>query len=113
MLDTDTAIAFIQCYGAFFIMGHDISGYKKGEEIAYLRRSAFNDLNGTIYNALNCNNFNNGCSGNGEESEFTKEQLLTGLNYLGDKEEFEQERQFLKDCISKLDENDKVLIYFG
>ena len=94
-------------------MGHDILGYKKGEEIAYLRRGASNDLNGTIYNALNCNNYNNGFSGNGEKTEYSKEQLLNGLSWLGDKEEFEPERLFLKDCLSNLDENDKVLIFFG
>jgi hypothetical protein len=94
-------------------MGHDISGYKNGEEIAYLRRGSFDTLNGTIYNALNCNNYNKVWAGSQEEIEFSKDQLLNGLSWLGDKEEFEPERAFLKDCLSNLDENDNVLIFFG
>lgn len=59
-------------------MGHDISAFKKVDtqrdnEIAYLRRNAFNNLNGTIYNLLNC------------------------------QDEIEPERKFLQECLSKME----------
>jgi len=95
-------------------MGHDISGYKPSNtenEIAYLRRGAFNELNGTIYNALNCQDCSGGVSGNGSEREFTKEQLEKGLAQLQGNDDFEPEIKFIKDCLDNL-EDGKILIGF-
>ena len=96
-------------------MGHDISGYKttdKENEVAYLRRGAFNDLNSEIYNALNCHDCSGGVSGNGSEREFTKDELIKALEYLGNKEELEPERKFVADCLANIDESGKILVGF-
>ena len=96
-------------------MGHDISGYKttdKENKIAYLRRGAFNGLNSEIYNALNCHDCSGGVSGNGSEREFTRDELLKALEYLGDNEDLEPERKFVNDCLENLDENGKILVGF-
>lgn len=89
-------------------MGHDISGYLRGDrgssnEIAYLRRSAGNPLNGTIYKALQCPEHNCGCSGCGNESEFTHEQLTAALGRIPAGDEYEPERDFLRKCIATRD----------
>ena len=86
-------------------MGHDISGYLRADsehnnEIAYLRRGAFNPLNGTIYEALQCQEQNCGCSGCGDEREFTQEQLTAALARVPDGEDYEPEREFLRKCIA-------------
>ena len=86
-------------------MGHDISGYRvedteHRDEIAYLRRSAFNPLKITIYNALDCHEMNGGCSGIGCERKFTQEELLKALSRIPDGNEYEPERVFLNDCVN-------------
>ena len=86
-------------------MGHDISGYRvedteQRHEIAYLRRSAFNPLNVTIYNALDCHEMNGGCSGIGCERKFTQEELLEALSRIPSGGEYDPERTFLSDCAS-------------
>lgn len=92
-------------------MGHDISGYVKGKEVAFLHRSAFSEFRSVIYEALRCNQFYNNCSGNGGEREFTKEELLLTLQILGDNDNFEPERTFLKNCLDSIE--NKILIIFG
>ena len=86
-------------------MGHDISGYRVEDtqhknEIAYLRRSAFNPLNVTIYNALDCHEMNGGCSGIGCERKFTQAELMDALSRIPDGDEYEPERAFLNDCVN-------------
>ena len=86
-------------------MGHDISGYRvddteQRDEIAYLRRSASNPLNITIYNALDCHEMNGWCSGIGEERKFTRPELAEALSRIPDGDEYEPERTFLRDCIA-------------
>jgi hypothetical protein len=86
-------------------MGHDISGYLRAdtghsEEIAYLRRGAFNPLKGTIYEALQCEELNCGCSGCGNEQEFTQEQLTEALARVPEGEDYEPEREFLCKCLA-------------
>jgi hypothetical protein len=96
-------------------MGHDISGYKitdKENEIAYLGRNAYDGLNVEIYNSLNCLHCSGGVSGNGSEMDFTKEELLKALEYLGDNENLEPERKFVKDCLENIDEDSKILVRF-
>ena len=96
-------------------MGHVIIGYKttdKENEIAYFRRRAFNDLSSEIYNALNCHDCSGGGSGNGSQREFTKDEMLKALEYLGNKEELEPERKFVADCIANIDESGKILVGF-
>lgn len=100
-------------------MGHDISGYKTTDkenevsyEVAYLGRGAFNHLNSEIYNALNCRDCSDGESGNRSEREFTKDELIKALEYLGNKKELEPERKFITDCLENIDENGKILVRF-
>lgn len=96
-------------------MGHDISGFKttdKENEIAYLRRCAFNDLNSVIYDALDCHECNGGVSGNGQEREFTEKELTKALDYLGSNEAYEPERKFIQDCLANVNENGKIIVGF-
>jgi hypothetical protein len=117
-------------------MGHDIYGYRTktdldasedGENsddhhIAYLRRGAFNPLKTEIYKALNCLEFNGGCSGNGDHKEFTKEQLLAALDYLGYDEcldtkdayfgDLHPEIEFVRDCLKNLNNEGTIWIGF-
>ena len=97
------------------IMGHDISGFKTNDtenEIAYLRRGAFNELKSTIYNALDCHECNGGVSGNGSEREFSKDELIKAFDFLGVDEDYEPERKFISDCLANVDENGNVLVGF-
>jgi hypothetical protein len=88
-------------------MGHDISGFKnedkecEGNEIAHLRRGAFNPLARAIYGALGVIEFDAGCSGCGETANFTDTQLRQALAKIPDDEDHDPERTFLNDCIEK------------
>ena len=97
-------------------MGHDISGFKTNDtenEIAHLRRIAFDNLNGTIYNALDCQECNAGVSGNGNKRQFSKEELIKALDFLGTNEDYHPERKFIVDCLENIDENGNVLVWFS
>lgn len=96
-------------------MGHDIYAYKieerpanvllpdvdpePGEELAYLRRSAFNPLNLAIYDALGAHEHYAVVSGGGTSEEYTANQLVEALDRLPGGEEYEPERDFLTKCI--------------
>lgn len=101
-------------------MGHDITAYPKDtntdldnddKEIAYLRRSAFNLLRHQIYEFLNCQEENCGCSGCGGERVFTQEELKKGMEILltYPDDHTGPEKEFLQKCI---DHGDSVLICF-
>jgi hypothetical protein len=86
-------------------MGHDISGYKQDDssqenEIAYLRRAAWNPLARVIYEALNAEEHDCGCSGCGSQQAFSQKQLISALSKIPEGEETEPERKFLSDCIA-------------
>lgn len=86
-------------------MGHDISGFRQDdssqdEEIAYLRRAAWNPLARVIYEALDAKDHDCGCSGCGTEKSFSSEQLIAALSKIPEGEETEPERKFLSDCIA-------------
>jgi hypothetical protein len=69
-------------------MGHDISSFNKKtvKEISYLRFSASSVVGQYLfYESLNAQCFNGGCSGNGEEKEYTVDEIKTAkakLNYI-------------------------------
>lgn len=69
-------------------MGHDISSFNKKtiKEISYLRFSASSVVGQYLfYESLNAQCFNGGCSGTGEEKEYTVEEIKTAkakLNYI-------------------------------
>lgn len=69
-------------------MGHDISSFDKKtiKEISYLRFSASSFVGQYLfYESLNAQSFNGGCSGTGEEKEYTVEEIKTAkakLNYI-------------------------------
>jgi len=96
-------------------VGHDISGYiptDRENEIAYLRRGAFGNFNSEIYKALNCLEYYGGVSGNGGGREFSFDELIKALEYLGTKKELEYERRFICDCISNTGGGGKIFISF-
>ncbi len=98
------------------IMGHYTSGFKtsnKENEIATLFRSAIDELNITIYNALVCHEYDSIVSGNGNGRVFTRNQLINALDYLSTKEDVEREYTFLTDCLANIDKEGKVLIVFN
>jgi hypothetical protein len=78
-------------------MGHDISGYKRGgdKEIAYLRRSAFNDQARDIYRYLSAEHFDAGVSGCGERVVFDAERIAYALAQVPPEETHDDERAFL------------------
>lgn len=85
-------------------MGHDIRGYLRADtehnnEVAYLRRGAFSEMKNTIYDALQCEEYNCGCSGCGGEREFSAEELAAALRRVPEGEDYEPERAFLRKCI--------------
>lgn len=85
-------------------MGHDISGYKNSapdKEIAYLRRSAFSLFKNTIYEVLEADDCNCGCSGCGVDKTFTPSQLKLALSKLPKSEDLVPEREFLNNCINQ------------
>ena len=98
-------------------MGHIISGIKnhgteQKKEVAYLNRSAFNPVCFAIYSALEAHDCNAFSCGNGTGRNFSKENLLNALDYLGTEEKLEDERAFIKDCLANLDENEEIYIEF-
>lgn len=85
-------------------MGHDISGYLKADrehknEVAYLRRAAWDDLARTLYNALDCEELDCGCSGCGTERIFIRSELENALTRIPGGDDTEREREFLRRCI--------------
>ena len=106
-------------------MGHDIYAFRNKAHrdtgplgpppnygaIAYLRRTAFDDLNDTLYRALNAGKHYCGVSGCGTEQYFTREELTAAYKSLGDNPNYEREREFLTECL--IYPGDGVLIHFG
>lgn len=96
-------------------MGHDTLAYRTSntkDVVIQLRRSAFDNLNKTIYQVLGVQSFYGGVSGLGEEKVFNKKDILEALELLGDNEYFERERVFLKGCLEYLDSSDNIHMYF-
>ena len=95
-------------------MGHDIKAYRfkdDEDEVAYLRRSAFDDRNGQIYELLNCQDYNGGVSGNGSEREFTRDEIAAAIVKAVTDEKYNRELDFLTDCMLNMEEG-KILIHF-
>src|ERR1044072_4444078 len=89
-------------------MGHDITGYKVSDTshangLAYLRRRAFSQFNGAIYQALDAEACNGELSGLGVERTFTVEQLRAALARLPQDDNHDRERFFLETCINNSD----------
>lgn len=86
-------------------MGHDITACKaltseRNDQVAYLRRAAWDELNGTIYAALQCEELSGGVSGGGSEAVFTHDELVRALGRIPAGEDTEREREFLRKCIA-------------
>ena len=95
-------------------MGHDISGYLKADaghanEVARLHRAAWDDRARTIYEALDCQEHDCGCSGCGHERVFTPAEMITALARVPEGKQMDRERDFLRKCIAT---NGDVLIAF-
>lgn len=99
-------------------------------EIAYNRRGAGNPINDALYIVLEAERHYCGVSGCGTGGFFTSEQLLTALfritsqTYMEEyyelsyeeesfEEMFEQEAEFIRNCLLNLNDQDLVYINFG
>ena len=94
-------------------MGHDITAYSiQGDgEVAYLRRSAFDEKNKQIYELLDCIDCYGGQSGNGSVKVFSRDDIADAIiGAVGD-DRYNRELQFLTDCIVNME--DKISIHFG
>ena len=86
-------------------MGHDIYAYDREnepqQEIAYLRRSAWNEINKTIYLALDITERYGGVSGTNEGPVyFARKHLESAKASIPDKHDFQPEHEFLNLCLS-------------
>ena len=85
-------------------MGHDVSAYFGKREVAYLRRSAFDDANQVIYEVLGTTDLYRGCSGAGEwvpidRDRFEQaEKLLNTQDFSG----LKRQRNFADDLVDAL-----------
>ena len=91
-------------------MGHDISGFIKGQtgkEIAYLRIGAFNtNKSFFFYDAIQSQECNGGVSGTGVEKSFTNEELKIAkqrLNYMLGENKEEVENLVLENTNESVD----------
>lgn len=91
-------------------MGHDISGFIKGQtgkEIAYLRIGAFNtNKSFFFYDAIQSQECNGGVSGTGVEKYFTNEELKIAkqrLNYMLGENKEEVENLVLENTNESVD----------
>lgn len=80
-------------------MGHDIYGFKTNPEneevedhgeIAYLRRSAFNDDRNRLYELLDAKKHNCGCSGCGESERFSLERLQAARSQCAEEDDLSE-----------------------
>jgi hypothetical protein len=86
-------------------MGHDVSGYLKADaehdnEVAYLRRAAWDGLARTIYAALQSPEMDCGCSGCGHEKQFSHAEIEAALARVPEGKDTEREREFLRKCLA-------------
>jgi hypothetical protein len=94
-------------------MGHDVCGFKNkdgSDEIAYLRRGAFNEQARDIYIALDAQQYDAGCSGDGSLVPFDKSKIREALEKISKEESHEGERDFLNDLLTKGDDSG---VYIG
>ncbi len=87
-------------------MSHDIAGFRAedkefNKQIASLNRSAGNNLARVIYEVLGAEDLDCGCSGCGDNREFTLGQLRAALENVPSGDDCAPEREFLTDCIEK------------
>lgn len=97
-------------------MGHDVSGYLKADaghnnEVAYLRRAAWDGLARTIYAALQCPELDCGCSGCGHERAFSRAELEAALARVPAGEDTEREREFLRKCLDAGPDGVRIAFY--
>jgi hypothetical protein len=89
-------------------MSHDIRAYKR-TKIAEMSFGAGNGQAREIYKLLGAENYDNGCSGSGENVDFTREEIKEALRRCFLNPSLVQEREFLMTC---LDAGDDVTIGF-
>ena len=84
-------------------MGHDVYGFKdkkRSVEIAYLRRSAFDERARDIYRVLGAEKYDAGVSGDGSSAWFTRGQLQDALPRLPVGDTHAREREFIERLIA-------------
>jgi hypothetical protein len=92
--------------------------FQKEQEVAYLRRGAYNPLAREIYAALNCQELDGGLSGAPGERTFARDELERALAYLrgrkGEGLDVAPEIAFIQACLSRLSRGaGELVIYFG
>lgn len=95
-------------------MGHDTTAFRisdDDEEVAYLRRNAFDERNKQIYNLLDCNDCYGGVSGNGSLKVFTRDDIAAAIAKAVTDEKYNRELEFLTDCMLNM-EDGKISIHF-
>lgn len=94
-------------------MGHDTTAFKisDDEEVAYLRRSAFDERNEQIYDLLECKDCHAGVSGNGSTKVFTRDDIASAIVKAVTDEKYNRELDFLTDCMLNM-EDGKISIHF-
>jgi hypothetical protein len=100
-------------------MGHDILGFSKNEnnkKLAYIRRQTANDTIIHLYRSLKFECYYRPESGTAKVSLIDDKRIKKALNYfrcLPNSSGFEEETNFLLDCLSLLDHDKKCYIFFG
>lgn len=106
-------------------MSHCTIAYdKKGKEVDCIIYGAFSNNYNLIYEALDSKYFNNGASGNGMEKKFSKEDILSSIEFCEnisisevypDEEKLEKRKlkKFLKKCLTVANREGSVNILFG
>jgi len=79
-------------------MSHRITAFQE-LEITNFNPDPYSKQENTIYEILNAQNHNGGCSGRGTTQYFNQDELMDALNKLPSGDEYETERNFLKECI--------------
>jgi hypothetical protein len=93
-------------------MGHDTTAFRKeDDEVAYLRRSAFDERNEQIYELLDCKDCHAGVSGDGSLKEFTRDDIAAAIVKAVSDEKYNRELEFLTDCMINM-EDGKIMIHF-
>ncbi len=98
-------------------MSHEIHAYPAKDndefptEIAYFKRTAFDSLNKTIYQLLNCEDLNGEWSGINKDRVFSRTSIMNALGQLSiwnNDLKFYKEKIFLESCLEHSDRDVRI-----
>lgn len=99
-------------------MSHEIHAYSAKDndefptEIAYFKRTAFDSLNKTIYQLLDCEDLYHNHSGINEDRVFSRKEIMNALGQLSSWNndlKFYKEKIFLESCLEHSDGDVRIL----